>query len=75
MVFRNRQAVFLQGSDVAPDRFPNVLDRLFSRLALADTAGQTGAFDDPQTILPGIEHDLTHTYVVLIHSGGLPRMV
>jgi len=64
LVFRYRQTVFQQGFDIKINGFSYVFQCFLFRLALRDAARQTRTFHHPETILAGIDQNLT----LLVHS-------
>ena len=64
MFVRDRQVVDFEGAHVRLDGFLDVGQRGILRLALGDAAGQAGALGDPKTIIPAIDENLPHTFIM-----------
>ena len=60
MLFRDGDAVFLEGGDVSADRFLDVFYRVLSGLPLAHATGKAGTLGDPIAIFPLVKHHLAH---------------
>ena len=56
---RYRLPFLLQNFDITLDGFPDILNGFFPGLALADAAGQARTLSDPETILSGLDDDLS----------------
>jgi len=64
MFFRDRQVVDFQGAHVRLDGFLDVGQRGILRFALGDAAGQAGALGDPEAIIPAIDENLSHAFIM-----------
>lgn len=73
MFFGDRQVVGFQGANVRLNSFLDVGQRGILRFALGDAAGQAGALGDPEAILPTIDEDLSHTFIMSDSEGERER--
>jgi hypothetical protein len=64
MLSGNRQTVLLQGLDITPNGFLDVLDGIFLSFALADTSREAGTFSNPIAIFPRIKNYLPHIFLL-----------
>ena len=76
MLLWHRQAVVLQGEDVAFDGLADVGDGGLAVFALGDAAGKTRTLGDPETVFARINDDLSHGRRITVASeSSTPMMV
>ena len=71
MLLRHRQTVIAQGEHVTLDGFADVRDGGLAALTLGNAAGQTRTFSHPESVLAGINNDLSHGRRIRARSGKL----